>query len=133
MAQKRYYYATGKRKTAVARVWLQAGEGKIMVNQRPIDDYFGGLILEFRKKIEGPLELTDNAGKFDVIASLKGGGKSAQTEALRHGIAKALLEVDSENRHVLKKAGFLTRDPREKERKKYGLKGARARFQFSKR
>lgn len=86
MAQKRYYYATGKRKTAVARVWLQAGEGKIMVNQRPIDDYFGGLILEFRKKIEGPLELTDNAGKFDVIVSLKGGGqiRSDGSIATRH-------------------------------------------------
>jgi small subunit ribosomal protein S9 len=132
MAQQRFY-ATGKRKTAVARVWLQAGEGKIIVNQRPVDDYFGGLILECRKKIEGPLQLTDNGGKFDVVATLRGGGKSAQTEALRHGIAKALLEVDSENRHALKKAGFLTRDPREKERKKYGLKGARARFQFSKR
>lgn len=132
MAQKRYY-ATGKRKTAVARVWLQPGEGNIIVNKQSIDDYFGGLILESRKKIEGPLATTDNEGKFDVVATLKGGGKSAQTEALRHGIARALLEVDSENRIPLKKAGFLTRDPREKERKKYGLKGARARFQFSKR
>ena len=132
MAQKRYY-ATGKRKTAVARVWLQPGDGNITVNKLSVDDYFGGLILESRKKIEGPLQTTDNVGKFDVVATLKGGGKSAQTEALRHGIARALLEVDSENRVPLKRAGFLTRDPREKERKKYGLKGARARFQFSKR
>ena len=132
MAQKRYY-ATGKRKTAVARVWLQPGDGNITVNKLSIDDYFGGLILDSRKKIEGPLQTTDNVGKFDVVATLKGGGKSAQTEALRHGIARALLEVDSENRVPLKRAGFLTRDPREKERKKYGLKGARARFQFSKR
>ena len=132
MAQKRYY-ATGKRKTAVARVWLQPGDGNITVNKLSIDDYFGGLILDSRKKIEGPLQTTDNVGKFDVVATLKGGGKSAQTEALRHGIARALLEVDSEHRVPLKRAGFLTRDPREKERKKYGLKGARARFQFSKR
>ena len=132
MAQKRFY-ATGKRKTAVARVWLQPGDGNITVNKQSLDAYFGGLILESRKKIEGPLQTTDNDGKFDVVATLKGGGKSAQTEALRHGIARALLEVDSENRVPLKRAGFLTRDPREKERKKYGLKGARARFQFSKR
>lgn len=132
MAQKRFY-ATGKRKTAIARVWLQPGDGTITVNKQSLDAYFGGLILESRKKIEGPLQTTDNGGKFDVVATLKGGGKSAQTEALRHGIARALLEVDSENRVPLKRAGFLTRDPREKERKKYGLKGARARFQFSKR
>lgn len=132
MAQQSFY-ATGKRKTAIARVWLKSGEGKITVNKRSLDQYFGGLLGESQQKIESPLNVTNSLGKYDVVATLKGGGISAQTEALRHGIAKALLEVDSENRLSLKKAGFLTRDPREKERKKYGQKGARARFQFSKR
>ena len=132
MAQQSFY-ATGKRKTAIARVWLKPGEGKITVNDRSLEQYFGGLVSESQQKIESPLTVTNMAGKYDVVATLKGGGISAQTEALRHGISKALLEVDSENRLPLKKAGFLTRDPREKERKKYGQKGARARFQFSKR
>lgn len=132
MAQQSFY-ATGKRKTAIARVWLKPGEGKITVNDRSLEQYFGGLVSESQQKIESPLNVTDMAGKYDVVATLKGGGISAQTEALRHGISRALLEVDSENRLPLKKAGFLTRDPREKERKKYGQKGARARFQFSKR
>lgn len=132
MAQQSFY-ATGKRKTAIARVWLKPGDGKISVNNRSLEQYFGGLVGESQKKIESPLTVTNMAGKYDVVATLKGGGISAQTEALRHGISRALLEVDSENRLPLKKAGFLTRDPREKERKKYGQKGARARFQFSKR
>ena len=127
------YYATGKRKTAVARVWLKPGEGKVVVNRQPAEEYFGGLMIDAAKKIEAPLRLTDTVGKYDVVATLKGGGKSAQAEALRHGIAKALLEVDPDCRVTLKKAGLLTRDPRVKERKKYGQKGARARFQYSKR
>jgi small subunit ribosomal protein S9 len=127
------YYATGKRKTAIARVWLKAGAGKIEVNREfTIDEYFGGGD-DFIKMIEKPLVLTDTTGKFDVMCTVKGGGKHAQAEALRHGISRALLGVDPENRLSLKKAGMLTRDPRMKERKKYGQKGARARFQFSKR
>ncbi|MCK4838470.1 MAG: 30S ribosomal protein S9 [Desulfobulbaceae bacterium] len=127
------YYATGKRKTAIARVWLKPGEGKIELNREfTIDEYFGGGD-DFINLIEKPLVLTDTTGKFDVMATVKGGGKHAQAEALRHGISRALLGVDPENRLNLKKAGMLTRDPRMKERKKYGQKGARARFQFSKR
>lgn len=127
------YYATGKRKTAIARVWLKPGKGKVMVNHKfTVDEYFGGGD-DFNKKIEKPLVLTDTVGKYDVVATVKGGGKSAQAEAVRHGISRALLGVDPENRLSLKKAGMLTRDPRMKERKKYGQKGARARFQFSKR
>ena len=127
------YYATGKRKTAIARVWLTPGKGKVEVNRKfTIDEYFGTGD-DFTKKIEKPLVLTDTIGKYDIMATVKGGGKSAQVEALRHGISRALLGVDTENRLSLKKAGLLTRDPRMKERKKYGQKGARARFQFSKR
>ena len=131
MAEKRFY-ATGKRKTAVARVWLKVGSGEFQVNKLTLDDYFGATG-NTRLKVGLPFKLTDTFEKFDVMATLKGGGKSAQAEALRHGISKALLEVDSENRLTLKKAGLLTRDPRAKERKKYGKKGARASFQFSKR
>lgn len=130
MSEQRYY-ATGKRKTAVARVWLKAGSGEISVNKLSFADYFGGAI--DMKNATKPFVLTDTVEKYDVYATLKGGGKSAQSEALRHGIAKALLEVDAENRLSLKKAGLLTRDSRVKERKKYGKKGARASFQFSKR
>lgn len=130
MSEQRYY-ATGKRKTAVARVWLKAGKGEVSVNKQSFTEYFGGAV---DPKISmKPFALTDTLDKFDVYATLKGGGKSAQSEALRHGIAKALLEVDIENRLTLKKAGMLTRDSRVKERKKYGKKGARASFQFSKR
>ena len=127
------YYATGKRKTAIARVWLTPCKGKVQVNRKfTIEEYFGAGD-DFTKKIEKPMVLTDTIGKYDVMATVKGGGKSAQAEALRHGISRALLGVDAENRLSLKKAGLLTRDPRMKERKKYGQKGARARFQFSKR
>jgi small subunit ribosomal protein S9 len=127
------YYATGKRKTAIARVWLTPGKGKIEVNRKfTVAEYFGGGD-DFSKKIEKPFVLTDCNGKYDVMVTLKGGGKSAQAEAVRHGISRALLEVDPTNRLNLKRAGMLTRDPRMKERKKYGQKGARARFQFSKR
>ncbi len=131
MAEKSFY-ATGKRKTAIARVWLKSGSGNMVVNKLPIEEYFGGLLVS-REAVAKPLTLTESGDKFDVMATLHGGGKSAQMDALRHGISKALLAVDPECRITLKKAGLLTRDPRAKERKKYGQKGARARFQFSKR
>ena len=131
MAEERFY-ATGKRKTAVARVWLiPGGSGKIIVNKKPYEEYFEretALMV-----IRQPLELTQMLGKFDVMATVKGGGKSGQAEAIRHGIAKALVEYNPELRPILKKAGFLTIDARVKERKKYGLAGARRAFQFSKR
>lgn len=130
MADQRYY-ATGKRKTAVAKVWLKVGSGNIQVNKSTFDDYFGGGI--DRNVTIKPFAVTEQLNNFDVYATLKGGGKSAQSEALRHGIAKALLEINPEYRIPLKKAGMITRDARIKERKKYGQKGARAKFQFSKR
>jgi len=130
MAQDRFY-ATGKRKTAIARVWLTPGTGKVVVNKQDAEEYFGNTYRTY--KIDKPFKVTDNAEKFDVMATLCGGGKSAQVEALSHGISRALLEVDVENRGALKKSGLLTRDPRVKERKKYGQKAARAKFQFSKR
>ncbi len=130
MAQVQYY-GTGRRKNSVARVRLVPGEGKIIINKRDIDDYFG---LETLKLIvKQPLTLTDTLGKYDVLVNTSGGGISGQAGAIRHGIARALLKVDPEFRPVLKKAGFLTRDPRMKERKKYGLKAARRAPQFSKR
>lgn len=125
------YYATGRRKTAVARVWLKPGTGKVSVNTKTPDDYFGNIF--FEPKLERPFKVTESANKYDIMATVKGGGKSAQVDALVHGISRALQDMDSEMRAPLKKAGLLTRDPRAKERKKYGLKGARARFQFSKR
>ncbi|MBN1841205.1 MAG: 30S ribosomal protein S9 [Deltaproteobacteria bacterium] len=125
------YYGTGKRKTAIARTWLKPGTGTITINRRLIDDYFGR---ETAKMIvEQPLVLTDTYGSFDVNVNVSGGGMSGQAAAIRHGITKALLKVKPEFRLVLKKAGFVTRDPRIKERKKYGQKGARAHFQYSKR
>lgn len=125
------FYATGKRKTAVARVWITPGSGKFTVNNLSADEYFGGIY--FEPKLDKPFAVTDTVRKFDVTATLRGGGKSSQIDALVHGISKALQEVDPENRLSLKKAGLMTRDPRSKERKKYGQRGARARFQFSKR
>lgn len=125
------FYATGKRKTAVARVWITPGTGKIDVNKQSLDSYFGGIF--FEPKIAKPFDVTDTNNKFDVKATVKGGGKSAQVDAIVHGISKALQDSNSELRQPLKKAGLLTRDPRCKERKKYGQRGARARFQFSKR
>ncbi len=125
------FYATGKRKTAVARVWITPGAGKITVNKQTPDEYFGGIY--FEPKVEKPFAVTETANKYDVKATVKGGGKSAQVDALVHGISKALQEISMENRIPLKKAGLMTRDPRCKERKKYGQRGARARFQFSKR
>ncbi len=130
MAQDRFY-ATGKRKNAVARVWLTAGTGKVIVNKLDADTYFGQIFKNH--KIEKPFKVTETAEQYDVIATLKGGGKSAQVDALCHGISRALLETNPESRLPLKQSGLLTRDPRIKERKKYGQKGARAKFQFSKR
>lgn len=125
------YYGTGRRKHSVARVRLVPGEGKIVVNQRQLDEYFG---LETLKLIvKQPLVLTDTVGKYDVIVLAHGGGISGQAGAIRHGISRALLKADPEFRAPLKRAGFLTRDPRMKERKKYGLKAARRAPQFSKR
>ena len=125
------YYATGKRKNSIARVWLMAGSGKITVNDRPADQYFGRDVLKMI--IRQPFEITSTVDKFDVMVSVVGGGSSGQAGAIRHGISKALVSVEAESRGKLRKEGLLTRDPREKERKKYGQKGARARFQFSKR
>lgn len=125
------YNATGRRKSSVARVRLIPGEGKIIINQRELDDYFGLKTLELI--VNQPLELTETKGKYDVLVNVIGGGFSGQAGAIRHGIARALLKVDEEFRPALKKAGYLTRDPREKERRKYGLKKARKASQFSKR
>ena len=125
------YYGTGKRKNSVARVWLTPGEGKIAINGRPVEEYFGREVL--RMIINQPLEVVNMVGKFNVSAICTGGGTSGQAGALRHGITKALLEVDPDMRSPLKKAALLTRDPRVVERKKYGRPGARKRFQFSKR
>ncbi len=125
------YYGTGRRKKSIARVRLVPGEGKVTINDRSLDDYFG---LETLKVIvKQPMVLTDTAGKFDAICKVVGGGFTGQAGAIRHGMARALLKADEELRAVLKKAGFLTRDPRMKERKKYGLKKARRAPQFSKR
>ncbi len=128
---KPYFYGTGRRKSSVARVRLYPGSGKITINNRDVDDYFG---LETLKLIiNQPFGVTGSEGKFDVVVNVKGGGISGQAGAIRHGISRALLLADEENRAALKKAGFLTRDPRMKERKKYGLKAARRASQFSKR
>jgi len=125
------YYATGKRKNSIARVWMMPGNGKITINDKPMDQYFGRDVLKMI--IRQPFEVTGTLDKFDVLVSVLGGGNSGQAGAIRHGISKALLTVDAESRGKLRKEGLLTRDPRAKERKKYGQKGARARFQFSKR
>lgn len=125
------YYGTGRRKTSVARVRLVPGEGNIIVNGRQLDQYFGLKTLELI--VKQPLNVTETVGKYDVLAKVEGGGPTGQAGAVRHGIARALLRVDLEYRPALKKAGLLTRDPREKERRKYGLKKARKASQFSKR
>jgi small subunit ribosomal protein S9 len=125
------YYGTGRRKTATARVFLRPGTGEIKVNATSLDDYFGNEVLKMI--VRQPLLLTETAEKFDVLATVEGGGVAGQAGALRHGITRALMLHDGELRSRLKTAGFVTRDPRKKERKKYGLRGARARFQFSKR
>ncbi|MCP4754148.1 MAG: 30S ribosomal protein S9 [Proteobacteria bacterium] len=125
------YYGTGRRKRSVARVFLRPGTGKIVVNQRELSDYFHREIYEII--IKQPLVITDQRERFDVFATVKGGGTTGQAGALRHGLARALVNCSEEFRVPLRKAGMLTRDAREVERKKYGMKGARARFQFSKR
>ena len=125
------YYGTGRRKSSVARVYLVPGTGKITINKRDIDEYLG--LETLKVVVRQPLAATDNVDKFDVIVNVKGGGYTGQAGAIRHGIARALLQVDREYRPTLKAAGFLTRDPRMKERKKYGLKAARRAPQFSKR
>lgn len=131
MANTERYYGTGRRKTSVARVYLMPGKGDVTVNRRTMDDYFGMETL--KAIIRQPLVATGNVDKFDVLVNVRGGGFTGQAGAIRHGISRALLQVDAEYRPVLKKAGFLTRDPRMKERKKYGLKAARRAPQFSKR
>jgi len=128
---KTNYYATGRRKHAVARVWIQPGNGKIAINTRSLEDYFGRETS--RMVFRQPLELTENSGAMDIFVTVRGGGLSGQADAIRHGISRALIRLNPELRGTLKKAGYLTRDARKKERKKYGQRGARARFQFSKR
>jgi len=125
-------YATGKRKTSIARVWIYPGTGKVIVNDKLLEEYFYDHIVA-KDVILSPFKLTGLEGKFDVKCTVEGGGKSAQAEAIRHGIAKALVEYSQDLRPILKKAGYLTRDPRVKERKKYGLRGARRGQQYSKR
>ncbi len=125
------YYGTGRRKTSTARVYLRPGNGDIIVNRRGFDDYFPNEAL--RMIIRQPLRLTDTANKFDILVNVAGGGTAGQAGAVRHGITRALMEYNADYRPTLKRAGLVTRDPRKKERKKYGQKGARKRFQFSKR
>jgi small subunit ribosomal protein S9 len=126
------HFATGKRKTAIARVRMEPGEGKFVVNDKQLEDYFAGMSAQIAS-IKQPLEMTDTAGKYDIYAKVMGGGMTGQADAVRHGIAKTLLAIDPAVRAVLKRASMLTRDSRKKERKKYGQKGARKKFQYSKR
>ena len=130
-AKSAKFYGTGRRKKSIARVYLVPGKGDITINKRSIDEYFG--IETLKVIVRQPLTATETADKYDVIVNVKGGGYTGQAGAIRHGIARALLQVDNEFRPTLKKAGYLTRDPRMKERKKYGLKAARRAPQFSKR
>ena len=125
------FYATGRRKTAIARVWLRAGNGDIQINRRALDHYFGRPTSKM--VLRQPLEATENTGKYDIWVNVNGGGLQGQAEAIRHGITRALMKINSDYRPTLKAAGYVTRDPRKKERKKYGQRGARAKFQFSKR
>lgn len=131
MEKETVYYATGRRKTAVARTWLKPGKGGFLINNRDIREYFP--TESARLVLTQPLSITNNLDSFDVKVTVAGGGLSGQVGAIRHGITRALIEMDPDLRSILKKAGFVKRDPRVKERKKYGQKGARARFQFSKR
>jgi small subunit ribosomal protein S9 len=131
MAQEMKFYGTGRRKNAIAKVWVSPGNGAISVNEKELDQYFGKKTLEMI--VRQPLELTSTLGKYNIIAHVKGGGISGQAGAVRHGIARALAQADTELRPALKTAGFITRDPRMKERRKYGLKKARKASQFSKR
>ena len=125
------YYGTGRRKTSTARVYLRPGSGNIVINRREFNAYFPNEALQII--IRQPLRLTETAEKFDILVNVEGGGQAGQAGAVRHGITRALMEFNADLRPALKKAGLVTRDPRQKERKKYGQKGARARFQFSKR
>ena len=129
--EKNAFYATGRRKCAVARVWLMNGSGKIEINKRDIDNYFGRATSKMI--LRQPLELTENTGKYDIYVNVHGGGLAGQADAIQLGITRALMIINGSFRPALKKAGFVTRDPRIKERKKYGQRGARARYQFSKR
>ncbi|MEI6258984.1 MAG: 30S ribosomal protein S9 [Deltaproteobacteria bacterium] len=131
MDKENVYYATGRRKSAIARTWLRPGKGIIVVNEKPVDDYFS--VAAAKAMVVQPLILTNNLGSYDVMVRVLGGGINGQAGAIRHGITRALLQVDPDLRLTLKKAGFITRDSRVKERKKYGQRGARARYQFSKR
>jgi small subunit ribosomal protein S9 len=131
MAKSERYYGTGRRKSSVARVYITPGKGKITINKRDIDEYFG--LETLKMVVRQPLAVTETEGKFDITVTVKGGGVTGQAGAIRHGLSRALLEADADYRPLLKKEGFLTRDPRMKERKKYGLKAARRAPQFSKR
>lgn len=131
MSSVQQHYGTGRRKTSTARVFLRPGTGSVQVNNRPFETHFFDEV--HRMIIRQPLQLTETVDKFDILVNVQGGGVTGQAGAVRHGIARALVEYNPELRPILKKAGFLTRDPRMKERKKYGQKGARGRFQFSKR
>ena len=131
MEQENIYYATGKRKTAIARTWIKPGSGEITINNRPVENYFP--IEVTRDEMIQPFKITNTLGSYDVRVTVVGGGVAGQAGAVRHGITRALVSVNPDFRLTLKKAGFIKRDPRVKERKKYGQKGARARFQFSKR
>ncbi len=131
MEKENIYYATGKRKNAIAKTWMKPGKGEIIINDRPVDEYFS--VESAKIKLIQPLVLTNKLGSYDVKVRVLGGGYAGQAGAIRHGITKALMLIDPDLRATLKKAGFVKRDARVKERKKYGQKGARARFQFSKR
>ena len=131
MSELTQWYGTGRRKTSAARVWLRPGNGKVVVNKREIESYFGRATL--RMVLKQPLELVDQLEKVDLVINVRGGGLSGQAGAIRHGLFRALVEMNGEYRQLLKKAGFLRRDSRKVERKKYGQRGARRRFQFSKR
>ena len=131
MEQENTYYATGRRKTAIARTWIKPGSGEIVINNRPVVEYFP--IETTRTDMIQPFKITNTVGSYDVKATVVGGGIAGQADAVRHGITRALVAVNPDFRITLKRAGFIKRDPRVKERKKYGQKGARARFQFSKR
>ena len=131
MEQENTYYATGRRKTAIARTWIKPGSGEIVINERSVEEYFP--IETIRTDMIQPFKITNTFGSYDVKATVVGGGISGQADAVRHGITRALVSLNPDFRLTLKRAGFIKRDPRVKERKKYGQKGARARFQFSKR
>ena len=129
MSELTQWYGTGRRKTSAARVWLRPGNGKVVVNKRELESYFGRATL--RMVLKQPLELVDQLEKVDLVINVRGGGLSGQAGAIRHGLSRALVEMNGEYRQLLKKAGFLRRDSRKVERKKYGQRGARRRFQFS--